>query len=107
MAFLKPEYTREAFHVGENRFGERIAIPAFVWGTLEKFVEECGIHARDGVHSDAEIVEKKWWVRLSASGYMDCTEWDGPYDTEIEARKAIVETYECDPDTGDDTDEST
>lgn len=30
-----------------------------------------------------------WWSRLSADGYLDCTEWLGPFDTEVEAIKAL------------------
>ncbi len=33
-----------------------------------------------------------WLARLSASGYMDCTEWCA-YETEEEAKAALVEMY--------------
>jgi len=59
----------------------------------------------------AEVVEESeiesirsalgWFCRLSAPGYMDCTDWSGPYETENEAREAIVEMYDVDPDSGD------
>jgi hypothetical protein len=42
-----------------------------------------------------------WWARLSAPGYMDATDWVGPYETEREARRYIYETYEVHPDTGE------
>ena len=32
-------------------------------------------------------------ARLSASGYMDCTEWMGVYDTAEEAARELVEAY--------------
>ena len=35
--------------------------------------------------------------RLSAPGYMDCTEWMGPYDSAEEARRAVIETFELCP----------
>lgn len=38
----------------------------------------------------AELVTG-WFSRLSAPGYMDCTEWSGPYDTEQAAREALDE----------------
>mgnify|MGYP003375598234 CR=1 FL=1 len=47
---------------------------------------------------DADRVEDEimgYLVRLSASGYMDCTDWIGPFDTEEEAWEALVDTY-CD-----------
>jgi len=94
-----PSYTNEAFHVGDNRHGERIAIPADVHGTLRAFMDEHAI-----APGDAETVEGKWWCRLSAPGYMDATDWDGPFDTVEAAREAIEATYDVDPDTGDDLD---
>ncbi len=100
MAFMKPHYTREAFHVGDNTHGERTAVPADVYGTLDRFAEEC-----DLVRETCEIVEGKVWARLSAPGYMDCTEWDGPYRTLEEARRAIADMWDVDPDTGDDLDD--
>lgn len=41
-----------------------------------------------------------WFGRLSAPGYMDCTDWSGPFDSEEEALESIKELY------GDDEDES-
>lgn len=39
-----------------------------------------------------------WYGRLSADGYMDCTDWDGPHDTAADAIAAVCEIYECDAD---------
>ena len=36
-----------------------------------------------------------FYARLSAPGYLDCTEWAGPFETEHEAEIYLVETY-CD-----------
>lgn len=44
-----------------------------------------------------------WYGRLSAPGYLDCTEWDGPYDTADEALCAVKEAYGV-KDNGDDED---
>lgn len=35
----------------------------------------------------------KWFARLSAPGYMDCTDWSGPYDTEAEAKVYLDAEY--------------
>jgi len=35
-----------------------------------------------------------WYARYSAHGYMDCTSWTGPYDTEIQALDALAWMYE-------------
>ena len=47
-------------------------------------------------------VERKegWYGRLSAPGYLDCTSWDGPYDTADEALNAVKEMFDVD-DNGD------
>lgn len=34
-----------------------------------------------------------WFCRLSAPGYMDCTDWSGPYETYAEAVAALDEMY--------------
>ncbi len=34
-----------------------------------------------------------FYCRLSAPGYMDCTEWDGPYETEWDAVNALIQNY--------------
>lgn len=43
-----------------------------------------------------------WFARLSAPGYLDCTEWSGPYSTEQEARDYITDQFDVDADTGED-----
>lgn len=35
--------------------------------------------------------------RLSAPGYLDCTEWMGPFDSAAEARRAVIDTYDICP----------
>ena len=39
-------------------------------------------------------IETGWFWRLSAPGYMDCTEWDGPYEARELAVEACGETHE-------------
>lgn len=43
---------------------------------------------------------KGWFARLSAPGYMDATDWQGPYKTEREALDAVKSFHEVD-DEGD------
>ena len=95
MAFMKPYYTREPFHVGDTDAGERIAIPAEVYGTLDRFSEETG------AVRDLETVTGSYWCRLSAPGYMDATEWDGPHASLTAAKREIESMYDVDPDTGE------
>ena len=46
----------------------------------------------DGEPEDFTRV-KGWFARLSAPGYMDCTDWIGPYDTEEEAIEELDALY--------------
>ncbi len=49
-------------------------------------------------------IEDGWWFRLSAPGYLDCTDWHGPFDAEHEAREFVQDYYDVHPDTGEDLD---
>ena len=43
-----------------------------------------------------------WYSRLSASGYLDCTDWSGPFKTGQKALDYIKDLFEVD-DNGDET----
>jgi len=61
--------------------GETNVVPADVEGILP---------------DDIQIIERyqdKWFARLSAPGYMDATDWNGPHDTEEEALWDLYEMY--------------
>lgn len=42
---------------------------------------------------DTDYLTAGYYARLSASGYLDCTDWIGPFDTEAEALQELYETY--------------
>jgi len=42
-----------------------------------------------------------YFARLSAPGYLDCTDWEGPFATEGEARAYIRDTWDVDDETGE------
>ena len=92
MAFMQPFYTNEPF-VGmcDDARCEDFHIPA----------EYAADAARDGAE-EFERITGKWWFRLSAPGYMDCTDWSGPYDSIEEAKAECTSMYDADPETGDD-----
>ena len=48
---------------------------------------------------DTVSIEKQsgWWSRLSAPGYLDCTDWQGPYATETEALEDLADTHDVCP----------
>ena len=41
-----------------------------------------------------EELEAGWYYRLSAPGYLDKTDWTGPYDTERDAERACYEAHD-------------
>lgn len=44
--------------------------------------------------ADAEYVRGRYFARLSAPGYMDSTEWDGPHHSADSAMRSLVEMHE-------------
>ena len=57
---------------------------------FEQDVIEYGICAEGG------DPEAGWYARLSAPGYLDATDWHGPYKTSDEALREVMEFYEVD-----------
>ncbi|MHA2334521.1 MAG: hypothetical protein ACXAEU_21010 [Candidatus Hodarchaeales archaeon] len=96
MSFLKPEYSNELFYAITNTDGE---IDYFHKDAFDFDFDTLENH-RDTIESIVEIRDK-WWHRLSASGYLDCTDWAGPFDTLQEVRDYVIEFWEMDPDTGE------
>lgn len=110
MAFMVPEYlTRRAWHVDTRTEGN---LPFFAVTPFDAngaddetlvawFADLIGCEPED----ICEVTRDDYpgiYVRLSAPGYMDCTEWSGPYATEAEAREYLTDSYDVDPDTGED-----
>ena len=88
-------------------------IPGYVCGALLDYDEWAEDYDGDNLDEDyiraafegvAEYAENTecWSIeevtgyagRLSAPGYMDCTEWMGPYNSAGEARRAVIETFD-------------
>ena len=69
-------------------------VPQYEQGTFY-MTDDGPIPVDAGAPEDAHDVDtvSGWFCRLSAPGYMDATDWSGPYDTEEEAREAIREGY--------------
>jgi hypothetical protein len=89
MAFMQPCYSNAKFvEITSGRNESRL---------VEKGCE----YLEDGDRITATY-KGKWFAHLSADGYLDQTDWSGPFDTEDEARDHIRDFYEVDPDTGDD-----
>jgi hypothetical protein len=90
MAFMVPQYIEAS---------ERY--PMFVYDGEAPSPERDDTNA-----TECERVTAGVFFRLSAPGYMDCTDWSGPYDTLDEAKAECERMFDCDPETGDDLDES-
>ena len=110
MGFMKPvaEYM-VVYHVETNAGTE--LVPEDVCGALD---EAGGLTPFESVENLAKLanyledpehvagVERHegWYGRLSADGYLDCTSWDGPHESEFAALDAVKELYDVD-DEGD------
>jgi hypothetical protein len=77
--------------VGKHRTGYTTDDPA-VLKALEQYVE--------GEPTEATVVSG-WFAQLTAPGYMDQTEWSGPYNTKKEAEDYIAKQFDVDPRTGE------
>lgn len=51
-------------------------------------------------HNTEETQNLVWFCELHMPGYLDRTGWDGPFDSEEEARQHIIDIFDSDPDTG-------
>lgn len=101
--FMLPEYTDALFIRADLSNGDEefLHVDSFGPGDVSKELR------KHYAGNDLEVVciapiEGKWWCRLSAPGYLDATDWSGPFDTLKEAKKEIEDNFEIDPDTGED-----
>lgn len=117
MSFMVPFYSREDFLIVENTRGESRAFHADVAlssETLKRFrsrqettnpkILDAVADYIEGTPAKVEFVRGKYWGHLSAPGYMDQTEWDGPHDTLEEAKESLADAYDCCPECGDEHD---
>lgn len=93
MAFMQPEYTED------KRWWQIDGSCGIALFPAEMFSREQAICNYDGTPFEVEETSG-FGVRLSAPGYMDCTEWD-VFDSIKECRDFVEECWEVDPDTGD------
>jgi hypothetical protein len=77
-SFMKPEIIHGTFYRVEDKYSlDTLVLPGHVVAHHDP---------------EAEKVEG-WFARLSAPGYMDCTDWDGPYKTREEAYSELCKTF--------------
>ena len=86
--FMKNAVEYGTFHVGETTEGTVILHPDVFETEKQHYKFMRGERWRKVTG---------WYSRLSASGYLDCTDWSGPYASEDEADEALNDMYDGDP----------
>lgn len=104
MGFMRPIAEKMTVYRVETNAGD-YNVPADVLSASE--CDKRGRPTRAGIlkyteGSEVYSIRKHtgWYAHLSAPGYMDQTEWQGPYKSEQEALDAVKSDYEVD-DEGD------
>lgn len=95
MSFMQQEITecQEWYQVDGNAGTEFIPADIVRWndGTMEDMIEAVrDYYPGSTIYSVEEI--KGYGARLSASGYLDCTDWS-VFETEDEAQEYLEEMY--------------
>lgn len=92
MAFMEPDIVFGEWYEVETTHGTEW-VPADLGGpdSLQDYCE--------GTIQEVKGPIEGWGARLSASGYMDCTDWT-VFSTEEEARAYLEETYGTDEEEG-------
>ena len=86
MAFMRPEtWEGSAWEVNTSVGTERISFD-------ESEPDLSNLEGKPDEGQDPILV-KGWWARLTAPGYLDCTDTMGPYETEEEAMAELHEVY--------------
>ena len=96
MSFMKPEIEHGTWYEVDTTHGI-FFLPYDVLGWSEDELlsedwQSCTEDYIEGEPQEIKVVDG-WGVRMSASGYTDCTEWS-VFDTEQEAIDFCAEAYE-------------
>lgn len=66
----------------------------FIWAELSKgFLKPQVAWITSRECSDAGVALQGWYHRLSAPGYLDCTDWTGPFQFRADAEEDCVAVY--------------
>ena len=90
------DYYPDGSYKGWSALGDK----AFMVPEAEHFsAAEAKEHLEDD--GDGDPPRAGWYARLTAPGYLDCTEWEGPYDRMFHALVALCRTFEINLDGSD------
>jgi hypothetical protein len=87
MAFMQKQVDRFSAWRVETTCGTE-CVPVDVCGDVENLGQYI-----EGTEQDAPELVEGWFCRLSAPGYMDCTEWSGPHQTRVQALAELDRMY--------------
>lgn len=101
---MVPEVVCDDFIQWENKHGEKQAIPRDVvisdaswqlWGKdrMKKLHKELVRFHGSAQEDSIEVIRGKWWARLAMPGYMDSTDWMGPFDSVEGAEQELDAMY--------------
>jgi hypothetical protein len=94
MAFMQPQVYQGQYFAIETSIGTEF-VPADVIGrTVGTAAEAFENYCEGTIDDPEECVECKtgWLARMSAPGYMDCTDWCA-YESEVEAWEDLIRNY--------------
>ena len=94
MGFMQPQIYRDSFFRVETSIGTEIVPSDVIGRTVGTAAEAFSNYCEGTINDPDECVECEhgWLARLSAPGYMDCTDWTA-HKTEQEAREYLDEMY--------------
>ena len=102
MAFMEPEVFLGEYYAVDADHGSTWIVPVDVSGLVETWAGLADYVEGDVDDPDGPaVVQTGWLARLSAPGYLDCTDWS-VHATETEAREHLAEMYDACPDCGGD-----
>lgn len=79
-------WTTEETESSWEELGQGFMTPVVEWFPVNPEIMD------DTEQANGEL-EPGFYARLSASGYLDCTDWSGPFKTENEAVAELISMY--------------
>lgn len=95
-SFMQPDVQQFAAYQIDTTCGIEIVPTAVVGCHGDSVSPDTLTDYLEGEPLDSDEPAEKvagWFSRLSAPGYMDCTDWSGPYPTRDAAKAALIEMY--------------